>query len=104
MNKDTLVARISQSIKNTEPTATVILYGSYARGDQHLNSDVDILILLDKERITPDDEQRISYPLYEIEFETGHLISPLVLAKKDWEKRHHITPFYKNVVAEGIAL
>ena len=99
-----LIERINQSIRAIEPEATVILYGSYARGDQHPDSDVDILILLNQARVTPDDERRISYPLYEIEFETGCLINPLVLSKRDWEERHHITPFYKNVQVEGVPL
>lgn len=81
-----------------------MLYGSYARGDYRSSSDIDILILLDKDTITGGDEKQITYPLYDIEFETGTIISPLVLSKKDWESRHSITPFYKNVIKEGIVL
>ena len=50
------------------------------------------------------DERRITYPLFDIEFETGILISPLVLSKKDWESKHRITPFYENVTKEGKVL
>lgn len=95
---------IIDSVKTTEPNATMILYGSYARGDNRKDSDIDLLILLDKDKITRIDEKRIKYPLYEIEFETGQIISPLVLSKQDWESRHRITPFYENVNQEGIVL
>jgi len=82
----------------------VILFGSYARGDYREDSDVDLLILLDKEKITYDDEARISRPLFMIEINTGISISPLVYTKYFWEKQHKVTPFYENVNEEGIAL
>ena len=104
MNTNELVLEISRLVRNSEPDATVILYGSYARGDEKNDSDIDILVLLEKDRITPSDEQRVSYPLYELEFETGYIINPLVISKRDWEKRHRITPFYQNVQREGVIL
>lgn len=68
------------------------------------DSDVDILILLEQKRISREDEKRVKYPLYDIEFETGKIISPLVLTKSDWESRHRITPFYDRVNEEGVAI
>ena len=92
------------TVKSIDPTAIVILYGSCARGDNNKDSDIDLLILLDKPKITPQESKNIKYPLYDIEFETGQVISPLVLTRKDWETRHRITPFYENVTKEGITL
>ena len=102
-NKD-IVLMIKDSVKVSAPNAIVILYGSQARGDFNKDSDLDILILLDKDKITREDEKRVKYPLYDIEFETGKIISPLVLTKSDWESKHRITPFYDNVIREGIVL
>ena len=104
MGKDEILNRIKNSLHNTVPDATLILYGSFARGDNHKDSDIDLLILLNQEKISFQDEKQITYPLYDIEFETGQIISPLVLSKSDWEKRHRITPFYENVKREGIPL
>jgi len=95
-----ILQRIKDSVTGIEPGATVILYGSYARGDYHAESDIDILILVDKEKISHKDEDRITFPLYDIEFETGTLISPHVYTKKAWAD-HRITPFYENVNREG---
>ena len=82
----------------------MILYGSYARGTFTEQSDIDLLILLDKSKISRDDETKIKYPLYDIEFDTGLIISPIVLSKNEWESQHKITPFYENVMREGIVL
>lgn len=95
---------IKKSVRLTEPDAIIILYGSYARGDNQADSDLDLLILIDKDKITREDEKKVKYPLYDIEFETGKIISPLIFSKKDWETRHRITPFYENIQKEGVVL
>ena len=104
INDKDIVLMIKNSVRATQPDATIILFGSFARGDNRPDSDLDILILLNKDKVNRDDEKRIKYPLYDIEFETGQIISPLVLSKPDWETRHRITPFYDNVVKEGVVL
>jgi predicted nucleotidyltransferase len=101
MDKDYILQLIKRSVISHEPDATLIVYGSYARGDFRNDSDIDILILINKDKITRSDEKRIKYPLYDIEFETGTIISPLVFSKNEWETKHHITPFYENVTREG---
>jgi uncharacterized protein len=102
--KNNILLEIKKSVYRSDPDAVVILYGSFARGEQMDNSDIDLLILLNKDTINRDDEIRIKYPLYDIEIESGQIISPYILSKKDWETRHKITPFYENVQKEGIIL
>jgi predicted nucleotidyltransferase len=92
-----IIYRIKNTVKATAPKATVILYGSFARGENCPDSDIGLLILLDKESISREDETPIKYPLYDIEFDTGQIISPLVLSKADWEKRHRIHLFTKTL-------
>jgi predicted nucleotidyltransferase len=103
-SKGQILQRIKKSVEHTAPGAKLMLYGSYARGTNTKESDIDLLILIDKDKITWPDEKEITYPLYDIEFETGTRISPVVLSMKDWELRHKITPFYKNVTREAIVL
>jgi len=100
-DKSYIIQLIKTSVGHTEPNATLILYGSFARGDYRDNSDLDILVLVDKDKITRLDQKRIKYPLYDIEFDTGTIISPLVFSRKDWETKHRNTPFYENVYKEG---
>jgi len=104
MDKQEIIAKIRDVVRKLEPNASVILYGSFARGENKRFSDIDVLILIDKEKITYSDEKRIKYPLYDLEYETGQIISPVIISRYDWEHKHNITPFYKNVKREGVLL
>ena len=99
-----LLSDIKKKVHAVDRTATIILYGSTARGEEKDTSDIDVLILIDKDELSTKDKIDLSYPLYDIEFETGKLINPIVLTKKEWETRHRITPFYENVTKEGVYL
>ena len=81
-----------------------ILFGSEARGDARIDSDIDLLILIDGEKMTLEREEEITLPLYELELKTGVNISPIVMLRKLWENRPFKTPFYINVINEGIIL
>ena len=102
IDKSEIIRQIKSSVLAVEPKATLILYGSYARGDNRSDSDLDLLILLDRDKIAYEDHKKISSPLYSIELETGILISPNFYSKNKWGKR--VTPFFENVSREGILL
>ena len=102
--KEKILMMIKTAVCSVDPNADLILYGSYARGDYNENSDIDLLVLINKEKITRAVQKKIKYPLYDIEFETGTIISPMVFSKKDWETKHRKTPFYENIYKEGQVL
>lgn len=81
----------------------VILFGSRARGDARSDSDWDVLILLDKERITDADMDEISYPIRALGWQMDKMINPIMFTTKEWDAKS-FTPFYKNVMEEGVAL
>ncbi len=88
----------------SDPDATLILYGSYARGDYNEDSDIDLLILINKDKVNRDDKIHITYPLYDIQFQTGVMISARVYSRKFWQNPPFVTPFYENVTREGVLL
>ena len=104
MKRPHIVRRILETIHRISPTATAILYGSEARGDARPDSDIDVLVLLEGEQRDFALEDAISGALYELELETGVLISPMILLRKARENRPFKTPFYINVMNEGIRL
>ena len=92
--------KIIQMIQETgrkvvPPGGQVWLYGSRARGNAHEGSDWDILILLDKPKITLDDYD-VGYPFREAGWEMGEEINPQIYSREEWSK-YSFTPFYKNV-------
>ena len=104
MRRPDIINNLSAIIHGIAPDAKVILYGSEARGDAHEQSDIDLLILMDTDKITLEDEEKVTYPIYLLELNTGVLISPMILTKKAWEQRPFKTPFYINVMNEGIEI
>lgn len=83
--------------------AIVILFGSRARGDAREDSDWDVLILLDKDRITSQDVDDYSYPLRELGWNYNQSINAILYSKRDWESSI-ISPFRENVTEDGIRL
>ncbi len=96
--------RIIAVVRNQAPDAKILLYGSRARGDAREDSDWDLLILIDAKRITPKMEKRITDPLYELEFELGALISPMLYTVDEWERKYKVTPIYRNIAREALTL
>lgn len=104
MTKSVALARIRQTAASAIPEGgRAILYGSRARGDARKDSDWDILILLDKETLNQSDYDNVSYPFFLLGCDLGEAINPIMYTKKEWES-YRITPFYENVVRDGIVL
>ena len=101
ISENDILRRIKSIVLEKEPSAKIYLYGSRAKGTAKPDSDWDILILLNENKITWDIEKNITYPLYDLEFEIGEVISPLVYSASEWNSKYKVTPFYINVLREG---
>ena len=103
MNKRVLESIRELLAQTLPPNATAMLYGSQARGDAHRGSDWDILIVMDKDKLLPDDYDTVTYPLIKLGWDLGEEINPIMYTTKEWEL-YRIIPFYENVVRDGIVL
>ena len=104
MEKNEILNRISQSIHHKDPNAEAFLFGSRARGDNRKDSDWDILILIDSNNVTNEIDDNFRDELYNIELETGQIISTFVYPKNYWNTSLVYSPLYKNVKMEGVRL
>lgn len=104
MTNPNIIRGIKQVAKKYLPQgADALLFGSRARGDAREDSDWDILILIDSEKVTNEDFDRFAYPFVSFGWAAGAQINPLIYSYSDWQKRSS-TPFYKNVQKEGLSL
>ena len=73
---------------------TVILYGSYARGDYKADSDIDIMILLDLSDIET----------FDFNMDHDLDIKPIAKSQQHFQNWVDVYPFYANVKKEGVKL
>jgi predicted nucleotidyltransferase len=104
IDKEQILQKIIRVVNNNAPDSEVYLYGSQARGDAKRLSDWDLLILLNKKIIPFDFETKFMDEFYEIELETGEIISPLIYSKNDWNINHSITPLFESIQKEGVRI
>lgn len=83
----------------------IILYGSYARGDYHSDSDVDIMILVDMSDLELKAYgQQLSYMTYDFNLDYNLDIKPIAKSEAHFKKWLINYPFYFNIHKEGIVL
>jgi len=90
-----------------EKLKEVILFGSYARGDNDAESDVDIAILAN---IPKEDEMKyidaIIALMSELDSKYNYavLLSPTVLSYSFFTQWQDTIPFYRNIIDDGVKL
>ncbi|HZK57399.1 MAG TPA: nucleotidyltransferase domain-containing protein [Clostridia bacterium] len=86
-----------------EHLRSIILYGSYARGDYDPESDLDIMVL-----VNLDNAEQLGYrgtlieKITDISIKYNILVSVIDNNYEDFNIRASYVPFYKNVAQEGI--
>ena len=83
----------------------IILYGSYARGDFHSDSDIDIMILVDLSELELKTySQQLSYMTYDFNLDYNLDIKPIVKNEAFFLKWVVNYPFSSNVYKKGVVL
>ena len=83
----------------------VILYGSYARGDYHEDSDIDIMILVDLSDLELKAyKHQLSYFTYDFNLDHDIDIKPIAKSETHFNMWVANYPFYANVRKEGVKL
>lgn len=81
----------------------MILFGSWARNEATEDSDIDILLVLDKNPINIFEELDHIRPYkLDLEIENGVLLQILFASQKDFAESQK--PIYQNIKREGVVL
>ena len=83
----------------------ILLYGSFARGDNNEFSDVDIVALINDDR---KDIQAALKDVWEVsselELKYDVIVSPTAIPIEEFEKYKNDLPYYKNINNEGVEI
>ena len=80
----------------------IVLYGSYSRGEQTDDSDIDIAIIFKDEVKSVTDI--IVECVYKYEIQSGKILSVIDINKSKFDNWCKSIPFYKNIIKDGVLL
>ena len=102
---DEIIGRVVAFSKGVfgEKFQSVILYGSYARGDYDEESDIDIMIMVDMSREELNQYRTVFSEFFSnINLENEVFLTSKLQSKSYFHQWQNVTPFYQNVMREGI--
>jgi uncharacterized protein len=102
-----IVTKLTNSILEIygEHLKSIILFGSYARGDYEKGSDIDIMLLLSMpENKLKRENNLLMDEITEISLEHDVVVSIIDKYYDDFIKYKSYVPFYANVYTEGVSL
>lgn len=89
--------------EHTQSVTSVTLFGSQARGTAHVESDIDLLILVRED--SPTLRRALADLAWDIQFEYGVVIADIIRSPEEWEQmQRERFPFYQNIEREGLLL
>jgi predicted nucleotidyltransferase len=102
MNQKDFLNKIKARVLKEDANASLILFGSRARGDYRADSNWDVLVLTSNE-MDFKSERKLRDDIYEVELEFMQPVSTIIVEKDKWESMA-ITPLYENVAVQGKVL
>lgn len=100
-----IIRQLCSGLKPLFPQGSMeaILFGSYARGEADVESDIDVMVLVDSSRKDISEKSwEISGVAAELLLSRGVLVSPIVENRRYFQENADILPFYRNIEREGV--
>jgi uncharacterized protein len=84
------------------PIKSIIMFGSKARGESDLHSDIDLLIICEQ-KLSWQEEKAIIEILFDIGIEFDIIFSPLFTIVNEWEGGiFKEFPIYDEIITDGV--
>ena len=104
---NTILFRLCADVQTLFPGGEVesILFGSYARGEEQPDSDLDVLLLVNESRETISKRNwQIGDLAAEYLLDYGVVVSPIVENRSYFYNNTDVLPFYRNIQREGVRI
>ena len=95
-----IVKELKEKISDRYKLHEIRIFGSTARGDRRLDSDIDVFVRLSK--VNRQIEENLFDIAYELELKYDCLIDLIVFSDEALKGRYAETPLYHEVISEGI--
>lgn len=83
----------------------IILFGSYARGDSDEGSDIDVMLLVDIDKIEIKKyRNKIVDIITDLDWNYEIVLAPIIQNYEEFEKYKDDLPFFHNVETEGVLI
>ncbi|MFA5650498.1 MAG: nucleotidyltransferase domain-containing protein [Proteiniphilum sp.] len=97
-------ALIKQYVHDIDDKAKIWLFGSRARNQAGGDSDWDVLILTESEKVSHQEEAKFIDHLSTLMVETGQVIQVMVYSEQEWNTKYSVIPLYKSIKRDGLLL
>ncbi len=80
-----ILAKLKAKLQKRLPLSRLVLFGSRARGDADLDSDLDVLVVLNTP-VSREVEDYVNDCAWEAGLEHGIVVVPVTVSRLDWEE------------------
>ena len=97
-----LLEAFARRVRLVVPSAAIWAFGSRARGSAHPDSDLDLCVVVPE--ATRSLRESVHYSAWEIGFEHGRLLAPVILTAEDFERGPmSASTLVANIRRDGVA-
>jgi predicted nucleotidyltransferase len=99
-----LLAELKRIVLGFVPDATLVVYGSTARGERTPESDYDVLVLTDR-LLSAEEQDTIGFTIYDLELARGVVITEVFLTREQWDGGMlTVPPFKREIENEAVLI
>jgi uncharacterized protein len=62
------------------------------------------ILLVNIQDLSVDLEKDLIIVLYDVEIETGEVITPVIYTKREWKERYYVTPLFENIQNDAVRI